>query len=54
MARNSAERRGGEYDLEPTGSTFSCTSQITPTSIYKCGIILVSDGVVYPRDLLYC
>ena len=32
MARNSAERLSGEYDLEPRGSTFSCTrSQHNPS-----------------------
>ena len=57
MARNSAERLGGEYELESRESSFSCTPSgvnTTLPSIYKCGIMLVLKGVVFSHDPLYC
>ena len=58
MARNSMERRGGEYDLESRRSTFSAhqSTIIANTalpSIYKCGIVLFLKRVVFLHDPLY-
>ena len=57
MVRNATKRLGGEYDLESRGSAFSCTptgANLIFTSIYKCGIMLVLERVVFFRDPLYC
>ena len=51
MARNSAERLNGEYDLESRESNFSCTPAGVDTTlprIYKCVIMLVLRGLCFP------
>ena len=58
MAKNSIERLGGEYDLESRLPAFSAhlsrSQQINSPNIYKCGIILVLEGVVFFSDYLFC
>ena len=55
MTRNSMERLGGEYDLEPRGSAFSCTRVNTALpGIYKWGIVLVLKRAAFVHDPLYC
>ena len=54
MVRNSAERLGGKYDLEPNNPLFSCTrSQDSPFKYLQCGIMLVLKGAVFLLDFLY-
>ena len=51
------ERLGGMYDLVSRVSTISCAPtgvNTTPTSIYKCGIMVVLKEVVFLRGPLYC
>ena len=58
MVRNSTERLGGEYDLEPRESALSLyTVSVSHTalpSICKCGLTLVLNGAVMFHDPLYC
>ena len=57
MVRNYTERLGGKCDLKSGGFTFFCTpaeANTTLTNIYKCGIMLVLNGVVFLRGPLYC
>ena len=48
---------GGEYDLKPRGSLFTCAPSAGVNaalpSIYKCGIMLLLKGVVFLHDPLY-
>ena len=59
MTKNSTERLGGEYDLEPRGSAFFPAHQQESTQPFRastktCGIMLLLKGVTFSHYPLYC